>query len=75
MLATSLSSGPASIDFFFTGTGIPVTGDWTGNGVTGVGWFSSGTWHIRNSFSSGAAEQTFDFGNPQGIPLTWGRVT
>ena len=75
LLSTSLTGGPASIDFFFAGTGTPVTGDWTGNGATGVGWFSSGTWQIRNGFSSGApADSTFEFGNPQGIPLTWGRV-
>jgi hypothetical protein len=50
-----------------------VTGDWDGDGVTGVGWFASGTWSIRNLLSSGPAQSTFTFGDPGGFPLTWGR--
>ena len=74
LLRTSPSGGPASHDFSFEGSGVPVTGDWTGNGFTGIGWFSSGTWQIRNSLSSGAADSTFSFGNPQGTPVTGGRI-
>ncbi len=75
LLRNSLS-GDQSPDYDFTfgdGNGIPVTGDWDGNGRTGVGWFDSGTWRIRHQLSDGAPESTFQFGNPAGVPLTWGR--
>ena len=44
------SSRPARADqdFTFAGNGRPVTGDWDGDGRTGVGWFNAGTWTIRN---------------------------
>ena len=58
---------------FGSGTGYPVTGDWDGDGATGVGWFDSGIWTIRSALSSGPPDATFDFGNPNGIPLSWGR--
>jgi hypothetical protein len=73
LLRSSLSAGSPSYDFTFgDGDGIPVTGDWDGDGATGVGWFNDGVWSIRNVLSSGAGTQ-FNFGNPSGVPLTWGR--
>lgn len=75
LLRNSLSGnqGPEYDFTFGDGDGIPVTGDWNGDGRTGVGWFDSGTWRIRNQLSGGSPDSTFDFGNPAGVPLTWGR--
>jgi hypothetical protein len=73
ILRNSASSGPADYDFTFSGNGLPVTGDWNGNGRTGVGWFDSGTWRIRSQLSTGDPNSSFSFGNPNGIPVTWGR--
>ncbi len=73
LLRDSLSSGPPQYEFTFEGGGLPVTGDWDGDGRTGVGWFDEGTWQIRNPLTSGDPTNTFSFGNPSGVPLTWGR--
>jgi hypothetical protein len=74
LLRSSLSSGNPHFDFTFGGgPGYPVTGDWDGNGVTGVGWFNAGNWTITNALSSAGNEVSFNFGNPNGIPVTWGR--
>jgi hypothetical protein len=73
ILRSSLSAGPPHFDFTFAGSGYPVTGDWNGDGVTGVGWFDSGTWTIRNTLSNAGGELSFEFGDPDGIPVTWGR--
>jgi hypothetical protein len=72
LLRASLSAGNPHFDFTFDGSGYPVTGDWNGDGITGIGWFDSGTWSIRNLLSSGPGLE-FDFGDPSGIPATWGR--
>ncbi|HEX5695154.1 MAG TPA: hypothetical protein VFZ15_02120, partial [Acidimicrobiia bacterium] len=73
ILRSSLSAGTPHFDFTFAGSGYPVTGDWNGDGVTGVGWFDSGTWTIRNTLSNAGGELSFEFGDPDGIPATWGR--
>ena len=73
LLRDSLSSGSAQYEFTFEGEGLPVTGDWDGDGSTGVGWFSDGTWRVRNPLGSGNPTSSFQFGSPDGIPLTWGR--
>jgi hypothetical protein len=70
MLRNTLSAGPPDWDFTFAGNGMPVTGDWDGDGRTGVGWFNAGTWTIRNIGST--ASTSFTFGG-NGFPLTWGR--
>lgn len=74
LLRNSLSGDQnPDFDFTFDGNGQPVTGDWNGNGRSGIGWFDQGTWRIRNQLSSGPPKTTFLFGNPNGIPVTWGR--
>ena len=72
MLRNSLSSGTADRNFTFGGgEGIPVVGDWNGDGTDGIGVFNSGHWRLRQTPTGGGAQITFDFG-PEGIPLVWG---
>ena len=57
---------------------IPLTGDWTGSGVTTIGLFdpASGTFFLHNSNSGGYADMTFGYGwvpaagQPALIPLS-----
>ena len=53
---------------------IPLSGDWTGNGITSVGLYdpATSTFFLRNSNSAGPADITFSYG-PAGagwIPIT-----
>jgi hypothetical protein len=46
---------------------IPVTGDWDGNGIDGIGTYtySTATWNLRNTASTGTADAgTFVYGTP-----------
>jgi len=69
------TTGHPQREFYFgSGAGgFPVTGDWNGDGITGVGWVVDGTWQVRNAFSDGPPAATFSFGDPNGIPVTWSR--
>jgi hypothetical protein len=52
--------------------GIPISGDWTGTGKTGIGIFdpSSGTWFLRSTATVGSPDVgTFKFGMPGWIPV------
>jgi hypothetical protein len=71
LLRNTASAGGPDYDITFAGGGHPVTGDWFGNWRTGLGWFDSGSWSIRGIANPSII--TFDFGNPNGIPATWGR--
>jgi hypothetical protein len=75
LLRNTPSGGPAEIDITLDGGGIPVVGDWIGDGRSRVGWFDSGAWRLRNTLTSGGADASFTFGDPEGTPLTWGRIT
>jgi hypothetical protein len=76
MLRQTPSSGSPDIEFDFGDpSGIPVVGDWNGNGVDTVGRYRSGTWELRDQFLPGNPDVTFSFGDPTGTPVVWGRVT
>ena len=44
-------------------------GDWNGDGVKTPGVFRSGTWYLRNSNTSGAAEITFRYADASDLPV------
>jgi hypothetical protein len=76
-LRNEASAGTADAGMFAFGSSsmIPVTGDWTGSGHTGIGEFdpSTQTWYLRNEDSAGAPDAgTFQFGAPGSnwIPVT-----
>ena len=80
-LRNSNTSGFADITFTYGPAAtnpqwIPITGDWTGQGITTVGLFDpkTATFYLRNSNTSGFADITFTYGpaatNPQWIPIT-----
>ena len=52
-----------------------MVGDWNGNGVDTIGRYRSGTWELKDLFTSGTPDRTFSFGDPNGVPVVWGRVT
>src|SRR6202011_1213186 len=63
--------GGADESFAFGAPGdIPVTGDWTGNGIVSPGVVRNGVWYLGNSNTPGVADETFAFGNPSDIPVT-----
>jgi hypothetical protein len=74
------SAGPADVarPFRFGAPGwVPVVGDWTGTGHTGIGVFdpSTGTWYLRNETSAGPADAgVFRYGAPGWLPVAgdWG---
>ncbi|MBA2529325.1 MAG: SpoIID/LytB domain-containing protein [Euzebyales bacterium] len=49
--------------------GIPVTGDWNGDGVDTPGWFLDGVWYQRNANSTGGSWRIFRFGRAGDRPL------
>jgi hypothetical protein len=50
---------------------IPIAGDWTGSGHTGIGMFdpATGTWYLENNAGSGKLDFQFQFGAPGWIPI------
>jgi protocatechuate 3,4-dioxygenase beta subunit len=73
-LRNSNSAGAPDVTPFVFGLPgwIPVTGDWTGSGHTGIGVYdpSTGTWYLRNSASAGAADTVFQYGGAGWLPVT-----
>jgi subtilisin family serine protease len=71
-LRSVLSSGSADQGAFPFGSpgDVPVTGDWTGSGHTGIGVFRNGTWYLRNTNDTGPADFSFAFGSPGDVPVT-----
>jgi hypothetical protein len=73
-LRYTLTAGPADLTFDFGSdpTGLPVTGDWNGDGTTEVGLYipgtenSSGRWQLRSS----SAGLDFNFGEDAPYPVT-----
>lgn len=79
-LRNSNSSGFADIVFLYgRASDIPIAGDWNGDGVDTPGvsrehitfggatpyvLIGQNTWHIRNTNTTGVADETFDFGGP-----------
>jgi transforming growth factor-beta-induced protein len=58
--------GAAEFSFSFGNQGdMPLSGDWNGDGVDGIGVYrpSTGEFLLRNDLSSGEADQSFTFGN------------
>ena len=66
------SGGVADITFGYgNGTGIPIVGDWDGNGTWTCGIIDGNTWELRNENTSGGAEIVFGYGSPGDIFLVW----
>lgn len=47
--------------------GIPIVGDWEGDGIMSPGMFVNGTWHLRRS--DGQPNIVFNFGNVGDLPV------
>lgn len=60
--STSVSSSGS------TSPGIPVRGDWNGNGQETLGWFSAGRWELSNGLS-GRTDLVVSFGREGDIPV------
>ena len=71
--STNAAGAPDAGQFQFGfGGAVPVSGDWVGNGETGIGVFDpkSATWYLRNEPSAGAPDAgTFQFGAAGWIPI------
>ncbi len=48
----------------------PIAGDWTGSGVSRVGYVLNGTFYLKNSFTDGPGESVFAYGVPGALPVT-----
>jgi hypothetical protein len=50
---------------------IPLAGDWTGSGHTGIGMFdpATNTWYLENNPGSGKVDFQFQYGAPGWIPV------
>jgi predicted outer membrane repeat protein len=64
------STGAADVAFAFGVAGAdwqPITGDWNGDGLSGVGLFDprTSTFYLTDSFTSGVAQYAFGFGVPR----------
>jgi hypothetical protein len=67
LLRNANSAGIPEIVFEHGSRGdLPVAGDWNGDGIDTVGYYRRGTFYLRNSNSSGAADISFAFGNSEG---------
>ncbi len=67
--------GAPDLDFEFgEPDGVPVVGDWNGNGVDSVGRFKDGNWTLRDQPGSGSPDYSFTYGAPGSIPVVWGRI-
>ncbi|MHB8645500.1 MAG: hypothetical protein ACYDAR_06905, partial [Thermomicrobiales bacterium] len=47
----------------------PVVGDWTGGGIESIGVFRNGSWYLRTTNTTGAADTFFRFGTTGDVPL------
>ena len=58
--------------FFWFGQGgdVPLVGDWDGDGKDTIGIYRRGKVFLRNSLTTGFADQEFYFGNPGDKPFT-----
>jgi hypothetical protein len=57
------TSGGRLIEFGYGRSGdIPVVGDWNGDGRDTFIVVRDGTWHVKNSLTSGAADHSFSYG-------------
>ena len=50
--------------------GVPVVGDWDGNGADGIGLFDAGRWVIANSLTDLEQTRTLSFGRADDHPVT-----
>ncbi len=70
-LRRTLTSGAPDIEFGFGQAGdVPITGDWNGDGVVGIGVRRGSTLILRNSPTAGAPDYIFDWGRPTDVPFT-----
>ena len=61
----------ADVSFAYgTPSDTPVVGDWGGNGTNHPGVFRNGTWYMRTSNTTGAADLGFSFGDSGDHPYT-----
>ena len=49
--------------------GIPVTGDWDGDGIDTGGWYVKGTWILLGAHDESPPIAIFEYGTPGAIPL------
>lgn len=65
------SGGPHQTGLVFSGRGIPVPGDWDGDGDDTPGMFdpATGTWYLSNRGESGHPEAVFTYGVPGDRPV------
>ncbi len=73
LLRHTATSGPPDLEFDFgSATGVPIVGDWNGDGVDTPGRFDGGSWSLSNSFDGSNVVQ-FTFGTTGDIPVVWRR--
>jgi GH25 family lysozyme M1 (1,4-beta-N-acetylmuramidase) len=73
-LRNSNAGGGADIVYTYgraDGGGIPITGDWDGNGTFTPGIVRGNTWSLRNSNNGGNADITFGYGGTGQHFLIW----
>lgn len=69
-LRSSQTTGRADTTFTYApASGIPVMGDWDGDGIRTPGVFAGGVWYLRNSDTSGDAESVFSYGDAGDVPI------
>src|SRR5512133_521170 len=70
MLRTTLTPGPAQVQFAFGLAGDrKVMGDWNGDGTRTPGVFRDGTWYLRDRNGPGGTYFSFVFGAPGDQPV------
>jgi hypothetical protein len=52
-----------------TPRGVPIAGDWNGDGRTTPGWYNNGRVHLRNSASAGRDSLSFSYGRAGDVPI------
>jgi hypothetical protein len=67
VLTTTLTSLP-QFSFGPSG-GLPIAGDWNGDGIDSIGVFSNGTFQLRNSNTAGSPDLSFAFGQTGDLPV------
>ncbi len=68
-LRGSLTAGLADRSFTFGPGGVPLFGDWDGDGTDTPGWYRDGVFHLRNANSAGPADIVFSYGRPGEVPV------
>jgi len=67
VLTTTLTALP-QFSFGASG-GLPVAGDWNGDGIDTIGVFSNGTFQLKNSNTAGSPDLNFSLGQAGDLPV------